>query len=334
MKKSHGFTLVELLVVIAIIGILVGLLLPAVQAAREAARRMQCTNNLKQMALAAHNRHDTLRRLPAGYYDWLPGGTVAASPEKQNPDWCWAVMLMPYLEQSNVYKALGVDQTKLQVIIVACGGAFTGSDPVSAFPAQYQDFVRVTSTEIPVFLCPSGSSEVSSLKTFSDPSPQMYRRDAGIGKSNYVACIGVTPNGGALSNDAGGAFIYKDEKGLRNITDGTSNTILIGERAVKIATNDEVTWLGTPKSEGNGAHGKRVMGSAQYPINPLPTDTQSTVFSFSSLHTGGANFAFADGSVHFISATIEFKWHATDKSVWGAFQKLAHREDGYPTEGF
>ncbi len=162
----------------------------------------------------------------------------------------------------------------------------------------------------------------------------MYNRDVGVGKSNYVACIGVTPNGGALSNDSGGAFIYKDEKGFRDIRDGTSNTILIGERAVKIATNDQVTWLGTPKSEGNGAHGKRVTGSAQYVINPVPSDTQSTVFSFSSLHTGGANFALADGSVHFISATIEFKWHATDKSQWGVFQKLAHRDDGYPTDGF
>ena len=327
MKKSHGFTLVELLVVIAIIGILVGLLLPAVQAAREAARRMQCTNNLKQMALAAHNRHDALRKLPAAYYDAFPADLT-------NPDWCWAVMLMPYLEQSNVYRALGVDQRDLRSIIIACGGSFSGTDPVSAFPAQYQDFVRVTSIEIPVFICPSGSSEVSTLKTFSDPSPQMYRRAEGIGKSNYVACLGVTTVGGAQTIDYGGAFMYVTEKGFRDFTDGTSNTVLIGERGLKIATNDEVTWLGTPKSVGNGAHGKRVSASAEYPINPLPTLGTNTVFSFSSVHTGGANFAFADGSVHFISETIAFKWHRTDKSQWGAFQKLCSRDDGYPTEGF
>lgn len=333
MKTSRGFTLVELLVVIAIIGILVGLLLPAVQAAREAARRMQCTNNLKQLALGVHNRESSRRRLPAGYYDYLPGGTAAASPENQNPDWSWAVMLMPYLEQGNVYNALGVDRYTLQAIVIACSN-IPGSAPITDYPAQHQDFVRVTSTDLPVFMCPSGSSEVTFLKTFSDPATQMYRRDTGIAKSNYVACIGVTPNGGALSNDAGGAFIYKDEKGFKDISDGTSNTILIGERALKGTTSDEATWLGTPKSIGNGAHGKRIMGSAQYVINPIPTQTTAAVFSFSSMHTGGANFALADGSVHFISDTIEFKWHASDMNQWGVFQKLAHRADGLPTEGF
>lgn len=333
MKTSRGFTLVELLVVIAIIGILVGLLLPAVQAAREAARRMQCTNNLKQLALAAHNRESAYRKLPAGYYDYLPGGSAASSPENQNPDWSWAVMLLPFLEQINVYNAMGVDQNKLQAIVIACSG-IAGNAPITDYPPQYQKFVQVTSTDLPVFICPSGASEVTTLKTFSDPASQMYRRDSGIAKSNYVACIGVTPNGGALSNDAGGAFIYKDEKGFRDISDGTSNTILVGERALKGTTADEVTWLGTPKSIGNGAHGKRVMGSAQYVINPIPTQNTAAVFSFSSLHPGGANFAVADGSVQFISDTIEFKWHAKDMTQWGVFQKLAHRSDGFATEGF
>jgi prepilin-type N-terminal cleavage/methylation domain-containing protein/prepilin-type processing-associated H-X9-DG protein len=333
MKKSSGFTLVELLVVISIIGVLVGLLLPAVQAAREAARRMQCSNNLKQLGLAFHNRESAMRKLPAGYYDSLPGGTSASAPENQNPDWGWAVMLMPYMEQGNVYQALGVDRFKLQEIIIGCSG-IPGSAPISAYPTQFQDFVRATSTPLPSFICPSGAEQVSIMTTFSDPVSQMYNRNEGIGRSNYIACIGVTTNGGALQGDTGGVCGYKDEKGFRNITDGTSNTILAGERAVKIATNDQVTWLGTPKSIGNGAHAKRVMGSAQYVINPVPTQTQATVFSFSSLHPGGANFVLADGSVHFISDTIEFKWHATNRSQWGVFQKLAHREDGYPTEGF
>jgi prepilin-type N-terminal cleavage/methylation domain-containing protein len=223
MRRFRGFTLVELLVVIAIIGVLVGLLLPAVQAAREAARRMQCSNNLKQMGLAAHNRESARRKLPAGFYDWLPGGTAAASPENQNPDWSWAVMLLPYLEQGNVYNALGVDRFKLQEIIVGCSN-IPGSAPITAYPAQFQDFVRATSTELPVFICPSGSGEVSTLRSFSDPVAQMYNRESGIGKSNYVACIGVTTNGGALANDSGGAFVSNDEKGFGKQYDSDRRT--------------------------------------------------------------------------------------------------------------
>jgi prepilin-type N-terminal cleavage/methylation domain-containing protein/prepilin-type processing-associated H-X9-DG protein len=328
-NTRRAFTLVELLVVIAIIGILVSLLMPAVQAAREAARRAQCVNNLKQMALAAHNHHDAKGRFPAGFEDWLPGGATATARENQNPDWCWAVRLMPYMELNSVYESLMVDKEKLEDIIHACAG-LPGNAPITAYPPQYQEFVRVTSSTIPVFQCPSASNNI--LTSFHDP--EIYRRDEGIGKSNYVGCTGVTTNGGALAGDPGGAFIYMKEMRFRDFLDGTSNTMLIGERALKDSTFDEATWLGTPKSLGNGAHGKRVVGTAQYVLNPVPTDRVSAVFAFSSFHEGGANFAFTDGSVHFISETIEFKWHVSDKTVWGTYQKLAHRADGLTTGNF
>ncbi|MEQ1827244.1 MAG: DUF1559 domain-containing protein [Pirellula sp.] len=325
-ERRSAFTLVELLVVIAIIGVLVGLLLPAVQAAREAARRMQCTNNLKQLALAAHTRHDAMRRFPAAFEDYLPGGALATSPENQNPDWGWAVRLMPYFEQGSAYNLLGATgPTQLDAIILACSTQ-PGDAPVTAYPAQYQGFVQVTGSIIPVFQCPSGAEIVQPVFGFHDP--EVYRRNQGVGKGNYIANIGTTTNGGALAGDSGGPFIYRIEKGIRDLSDGTSNTLLIGERARANITNDEVTWLGTPKSFGNGAHGKRVTGSAQYVINPVVQGTAS-VFSFSSMHTGGANFAFADGSVHFLSEVVEFGWHATDRTKWGVFQKLAHREDGF-----
>ena len=319
--RRSAFTLVELLVVIAIIGVLVGLLLPAVQAAREAARRMQCTNNLKQLALAAHNRHDTYGKFPAAFEDALPGTGTA----EQNPDWGWAVRLMPYYEQGNAYNLMGAGgTTTLQEIVLACA-ALPATSAITDYPAQYQGFVQVTTTQIPVHQCPSGAGIVQTLTGFHDP--MVYRRNEGIGKGNYIANIGVTINGGALKNDSGGPFIYMEEKGIRDVTDGTSNTILVGERARPNITNDEVTWLGSPKSVGNGAHGKRVSGSAQYVINPVVQGTAS-VFSFSSMHVGGANFAFADGSVHFLNETIEWGWHRTDTSLWGVFQKLAHRSDG------
>lgn len=325
-RESRAFTLVELLVVIAIIGILVGLLLPAVQAAREAARRMQCTNNLKQLALAAHNRHDTLYKFPAAFEDYLPGGTAATSRENQNPDWGWAVRLMPYMEQGNAYNLLGAGgSTRLEQIVHACAN-LPGNAAITDYPAQFRGFVQVTSSVIPVFQCPSGADIVQPVFAFHDPL--VYRRNEGVGKGNYIANIGVTINGGALAADSGGPFIYMTEKGMRDITDGTSNTILIGERARANITNDDVSWLGTAKSVGNGAHGKRCTGSAEYVINPVVQGTAS-VFSFSSMHVGGANFAFADGSVHFISETIEFGWHRTDRTRWGIYQKLAHREDGF-----
>ncbi len=325
-RRARGFTLVELLVVIAIIGVLVGLLLPAVQSAREAARRMQCTNNLKQLALAAHTRHDTFRKFPAAFEDYLPGGATATSRENQNPDWGWAVRLLPYVEQGNAYNLLGAaGPIQLEAIILACSTQ-AGNAPVTAYPPQFQDFVRITSGIIPVFQCPSGASEVQPIRGFHDP--EVYRRDEGVGRGNYIANIGTTTNGGALANDSGGPFIYRIEKGIRDVSDGTSNTILLGERARPRITNDEVTWLGTPKSVGNGAHGKRVTGSAQYVINPVVQGTDS-VFSFSSMHTGGANFAFVDGSVRFLGETIEFGFHASDRTRWGAYQKLAHREDGF-----
>ncbi len=192
-------------------------------------------------------------------------------------------------------------------------------------PSQLITKTRIATASRLLFESTHPISEIALASGFYDP--MIYRRDEGIGKANYIANIGVTINGGALKDDSGGPFIYKDEKGFRDISDGTSNTILVGERARANVTNDEVTWLGTPKSIGNGAHGKRCTGSAQYVINPVVQGTAS-VFSFSSMHVGGANFAFADGSVHFISETIEFGWHRTNRTLWGVFQKLAHREDG------
>jgi len=322
-SSKRAFTLVELLVVIAIIGVLVGLLLPAVQAAREAARRMQCTNNLKQLALAAHNRHDAMKKFPAAFEDYLPGSTTA---QLSNPDWGWGVRLMPYFEQGSAYNLLGATgPTQLDAIVLACS-VLPGDSPISAYPTQFQGFVQVTSSVIPVFQCPSGAGAVQNLFGFSDPA--IYRRVEGVGRGNYIANIGVTTNGGALAGDSGGPFIYQMELGFRDLVDGSSNTILMGERARPRITNDEVTWLGTPKSVGNGAHGKRVTGSAQYVINPIIQGADS-VFSFSSVHPGGANFAFADGSIHFISDTVQFGWHRTDRTRWGVYQKLAHRNDGF-----
>jgi prepilin-type processing-associated H-X9-DG protein len=319
---------VELLVVIAIIGILVALLLPAVQAAREAARRLQCTNNLKQLALAALNRHEAHGRFPAAYYDYLPGNSPT---QNDNPDWGCGVMLLPFMDQGEAYDSLGIEKYKLQDITSACSSQ-SGSDPISAYPAEHQAFVRVTTTPIQTFLCPTGSDIVNAMTNFRAPS---FRRNEGIARTNYLPSLGVTGHAFASSGDYGGVCNYRFEKRMKDILDGTSKTFLFGERAVDGATGDWANWLGIEHAVGNNGHGRHCAASTAHPLNPVPSDVQSVIFAFSSAHTGGANFAFADGSVHFVGEMIEFGYDTSsnlarlDKTKWGIYQKLSHRNDGY-----
>jgi len=150
-KLQRGFTLVELLVVIAIIGVMVGLLLPAVQAAREAARRMSCSNNLKQIGLALHNYHDTYRGLPPGYINNPPAlaGPVAGN----NSQWAWGAFLLPFMEQSPLFEQLQVGQINLSAALTA-GGPFDKTaivnKPVDAFicPSDPGPFVHTTADQL------------------------------------------------------------------------------------------------------------------------------------------------------------------------------------------
>lgn len=321
-RRSSAFTLVELLVVIAIIGVLIALLLPAVQQAREAARRMSCSNNLKQIALAAHNHHDTYRELPAGYPDSVPsnGG---------NPEFAWSIHLFPFMELNNQYEACGVDKYKLYEILNALGDK-GGSTSISSYPSQYQGFVRATSSLIPAWNCPSLSNEV--MTSFSDGNftdangtkyNNRYRRDEGVGRSTYVGNVGRANNGGTA--DSGGVFIYKKALRFADITDGTSNTLMIGEKTILKTTTDQVSWLGVTKSPGNGNHAFCQVSSVNFPINPgVNSDVHWRRNAFSSVHPGGAQFAFVDGSVHFLSETISF--HTS--SPLGTYQKLGDRRDG------
>lgn len=321
-NKTRGFTLVELLVVIAIIGILIGMLLPAVQQVREAARRSSCANNVKQMCLGLLNHESAHNVFPAGYYDRLLGGAAAVDANRQNADWCWATMTLPYLELNSVYDTLNVNASSLDQNLVGVQSV-GGGVPISSYPVGSQDFVRATTAVLPVFQCPSGQD--SCLIT----AFRQYSRNEGIAKTNYVACMGVAILEGALARDDGGAFIYREELGIGEMTDGLSNTIAIGERGSDESNWDRANWLGTTASYGNGSQSKQVTGTTRYVLNPLPADRAAMVFSFGSQHSGGANFGLLDGSVHFISETIEFKFDRNDRSLWGTYQKLSHRSDGF-----
>jgi len=285
MKRSGGFTLIELLVVIAIIAVLISLLLPAVQAAREAARRVQCVNNLKQMGIALHNYHDALSIFPPGY--------IAASPfidgeTDTAPGWSWASMILPYLDNGPLYSA-----TNLYL-------------PIQA-PAN----TTATQTILAAFLCPSDQLPPGGTFAVTDGLGSTV---ATVAPSSYAACTGSDAADVALglNNDGSGNGLFYRNSGVRiaAVTDGTSQTVAILERAWG---DTEGTWVGAI------AGGVVMRG----PFNPCPgsafatylapclvlahchllntnADTDSGLDDPSSFHPTGANALFADGSVHFL----------------------------------
>jgi prepilin-type N-terminal cleavage/methylation domain-containing protein/prepilin-type processing-associated H-X9-DG protein len=279
-----GFTLIELLVVIAIIAVLIALLLPAVQAAREAARRSQCINNLKQMGLALQNYHDQVGAFPPGYIaasKFIDGETDTA------PGWSWASMILPQLDQGPLFSALNF-----------------------WLPVQAPANTTGTQTLLSVFVCPSDQLVLGSTYPITDGLGNTVMTGS---PSSYAACTGsdLADVALGLNNDGSGNGVFFRNSGIRiaNITDGTSNTVLLLERAWG---DTEGTWVGAPVG------GVVLRG----PFNPCPgssdatylapclvlahchllntnADTDSGLDDPSSFHPGGANTVFADGSVHF-----------------------------------
>ncbi len=292
-RGRSAFTLVELLVVIAIIGILVGLLLPAVQAAREAARRMQCSNNLKQFGLAVHNYESAIRRFPASFYRAWPtsmGGTFGT------PGWGWGTMILPYLEQNALYNSLDVGTARLD----------------GRIPAIKQ----LGQTRLPGFRCPSDSGEA------------LNANRANFATSNYIAVFGslydqasATPSGLVYGSQVGvgtGIFSPNSQTRFGDITDGTSNTVMIGEmcygpNGVKDSTGtlrryNGGVWIGTfiDTTTSNVSVQLSLCGfNAGANVRFRRLNTPDSSNAFSSVHTGGVQFVLADGSVQFISQNMD-----------------------------
>lgn len=317
MRKSslnRGFTLVELLVVIAIIGILIALLLPAVQAAREAARRSQCTNNLKQLTLAMHNYHDVYNAVPAAAYsDW---GT-----EGRDANWAWGAFLMPFMEQKPIYDQLGVGKTKPHDVI---------KDPVLR---------AIMQQPLSAFRCPS------------DTGPQLNEKRKipdGSGSNSYAVAMS---NYVGMSDDQkidrqgpeGIAYWarYIPRRSFADITDGTSNTIFVGERAYELGGNvlgagvvyaTDGNSDGRDTGNGNDKGFIYVLGCVDLPINSWDIATDPAVQQgFSSHHPGGAQFALCDGSVRFISETIN---HNPDGTKNSTMEYLSCFADGNPVGSY
>jgi prepilin-type N-terminal cleavage/methylation domain-containing protein/prepilin-type processing-associated H-X9-DG protein len=300
-RRRRGFTLIELLVVIAIIAVLIALLLPAVQAAREAARRAQCVNNLKQLALAAMNYESSNGSFPQGtkFQLYTPSSGFGAAGWVDASVW---VQMTQYLEQGNVYnswnQSLGIYQgVQLTITKVGITSLFCPSDPTAGVPVNI------------------GNSY------FDGPMPQT--NGFNVSYSNYAAMGGIWnswPMNGLASFAATqpnslGIFFNGSATKIAGITDGTSNTMLFAETAHgMIAKSDQPWW----HHWFAGDHGDTEI-DAMYPPNPQkkyqePGKT-STYYnctggvgiffgSATSFHPGGVNFAFADGSVHFLKDTI------------------------------
>ena len=295
-SRRGGFTLIELLVVIAIIGILIGLLLPAVQKVREAAARIQCENNLKQIGLACHSYHDANQGLPPGY-------TATAAYPSTSPGWGWQAYLLPYIEQGNLYRQID----------------FTA--PVESQPA--------IQTMVKTYLCPAD---------MPPPSPFAVT-DAAFGTictaapSSYAATCGSDASE-VDDPDGNGVFYRNSHTRLTDITDGTSTTTLIGDRAW---VDTEGIWAGAP----NGAVTRpgptnpwtTAVGPAQCLILAhnnwinIKTDADGGLDDFSSKHFGGANLLFADGSVRFIRSIT------SDDPVHLAFWAMGTRAGGEVVQG-
>ncbi|MEW4562706.1 DUF1559 domain-containing protein [Bremerella sp. JC770] len=279
-RHSLGFTLVELLVVIAIIGVLVALLLPAVQQAREAARRMQCTNNLKQLALAAHNHHDTFNALP-----------VVSQHENHSPQarhrWGWGYLILPFIEQTALHELC----TEMRYAEWDTNGTPRG---------------EAYATPLDAFICPSCPiAPDAPVETFIEDAGQTSWNNMTFSKSNYLANGGFCATWG---NDAtgkrayNGPFIKCSKAGLNfsSITDGLSNTILFGEGGGKAADPDDTNRM--PGLWGATTHSSNTqLEVVRHTYQKL---NSGHITAFGSYHPGGANFALSDGSVRFLSETI------------------------------
>lgn len=339
--RQGGFTLIELLVAITIIAVLIALLLPAVQQAREAARRSRCKNNLKQLGIALANYHDTATEFPPGFFSGNGAGTGLG--------FGWMSMLLPQMDQAPVFNQLGSTATNPNF----------DTGPISTLAATVTP--NTVQTAFPVFRCPSDTGSSTTLFYVLTWTDQQYP----CGRSNYVGVAGTdpawinaelggaTPGVGELQTIGldvglsispvyvgpnvvgaigsfhgtpvtnvinastvtaelfGGCFGANSRTGYRDITDGSSNVIVVGERYTPTGSTEsqpvigDATWVGVAFNDDTAGQAN-VLGEASVPINGFNTGStpRPQTTGFGSFHTGGSQFLMGDGAVRFVSQNI------------------------------
>ncbi len=280
-RSNRGFTLVELLVVIAIIGVLVSLLLPAVQAAREAARRMSCQNNLHQIGLALHNYH--------GIFDQLPSGWIASDTDHHEPGWSWAAGLLPQMEQSAIYEKINFSL------------AIEEADHDAVREMSVSAYICPSDILPPIFSIGEGEEHEEHEHDHEHEEHDGENVDAGphflfpIAKSNYAGVYGTVDIHEDLYK-GDGLFFGNSRMRFRDILDGLSQTLMVGERNSRLGGT---IWHGVIHDAA--AAPARVVGSADHtPNNPV-----GHFEDFSSYHPGGAQFILSDGSVRMLTQFID-----------------------------